>query len=227
MFRQIKGLCNFIFTGKMNKAVLVAPTSINRISNGSMKNIRTLSYAWIFVIFIFTISLPVVAQDSTAIKDTSLVIPFRDLPVSNVKASASKKTRLLVISMDFENLRNEPVSVSLFLGGWYNFGFATDKGHRYAVPIYYDRLTQDNPNTKFRPVEDIGFGTKKLSIASILVAEIEANGKRGLTVKVPKFDTTSRVIREFHVECQYHQYGSGTVFDQKGYRIKDIAIDWK
>ena len=193
----------------------------------NMKNLRTLSYLAIVYLATCLFFLPVSAQDSTAVKDTSIVIPFPALPVNNIKAVGNKKTGELVISMDFENKWPKIADASLDFGGWSDFGFTTDKGHKYAVPLYYDRLTQDNPNLKYKPVKDIQYGAKKMTIAPILPADLEPKEKITLTIRVPNFDKAVKIIREFHVLCHYVKRGVGGTGGDGLYKIRNLAVEWK
>ncbi len=192
-----------------------------------MKNLRILSYVAIVYLATFACLLPASAQDSTIVKDTSVVIPFPDLPVSNIKAVGNKKTGELVISMGFENKWPKIAEAWMDFGGWSDFGFTTDKGHKYTVPLHYDRLTQDNPNLNYKPVTDIQYGAKKMTIAPVLPADLEPKEKITLTIRVPNYDKTSKIIQEFHLLCHYTKRGVGGTGGDGKYKIRNLVIDWK
>lgn len=192
-----------------------------------MKN-TFLSYVVVTVITTFSLTIPASAQDSTGVKDTSIVIPIAELPITNVKATGNKKTKTVTISMDFENRRAGKVDVSLSFGGSDQFSFASDKGRKYKVHTYYNKLTDDNPNLGYERISSIQFGTKKFDLATLLAQQLQANEKATLTIQAFQFDTTSKSIVGFHVNCsRYYQWGARGKNGSGMYKIHYLSIEWK
>ncbi|MGN6419353.1 MAG: hypothetical protein ACTHMC_17775 [Pseudobacter sp.] len=191
-----------------------------------MKPIKRLSFLLAPCLACLAMITPAAAQTDSSARDTSISIPFPDLPIENIRAIGNKKTGTLVISMDFVNkVKDKFVQVALDFGGPASFVFATEKGPRFTVHTYYNDLYEKNPNAKYSKVKHIKFGDDSLWLATSVRQQIDTGESRKLVITLPGFDKTSKEIREFAVHCDY------TVrYDRKGtgfYKIAHIPIVWK
>lgn len=191
-----------------------------------MKRNKFLSFLSAILFAIPVMTSTAAAQSDTSARDTSIVIPFPNLPIKNIQAVGNKKTGTLVISMDFVNLVKEKfVRVALTFGGPSSFVFATDKGHRYTVHTYYNSLYENNPNAKYKPVKNIKFGSDSLWLATTVFQDIDTGQSRRLVITLPGFEKNAKEIREFAVSCDYM-----VGYDRVGtgfYKIARLPIVWK
>ena len=132
-----------------------------------------------------------VAQDDKEVKAT---IPFTSLPVSNIKATGNLATGKLELTMDFENKYDKTAGVSLSLGGFEDMGITSDKGKKYKVYTSENLIGTKDINKGFFKVSAVQFGDKKFDWVTMVQQTIPTGEKRTLSVRVEKYDTTSKVV---------------------------------
>ncbi|WP_276484744.1 hypothetical protein [Paraflavitalea pollutisoli] len=192
-----------------------------------MKHATILSYVAMMLIATCSMLSAATAQDSTSVKDTSVVVPFKDLPVRNINAIGNKKTGLLTISMEFVNNWKDMVEATIRCTEWADFGITTDKDQKYKVPTSSSTYDQEKENKGYKPVMDIQYGTVKLERVPILMQYLKSGVVSPLTIRIPGYDKTSKVIKEIHIRFSYSQFGAGGFWSEGVYQINQLAIDWK
>ncbi|WP_276481016.1 hypothetical protein [Paraflavitalea pollutisoli] len=191
-----------------------------------MKNKNAISCILAAFILMCVIGTPGMAQDAVPVPDTSATIPIKDLPIASVKATGDRKTGNLTVSIEFENKWSNTVDVSLSVGGWDNFGFTSDKGAKYKVHTYYNKMTDENPNSGYKQVTTIKFGEKEMTMATVLPQSFSAGENKIFVVKVTNFEKLGKSISQLHLVCShYYQYGGG-INSSGEYKLKNIPIVW-
>jgi hypothetical protein len=186
-----------------------------------MKNRLLILQCCLFLFFITAVNT-LVAQDSVKLK---VKIPFAFLEVSNVQVTGSRATGKLELTMDFENKHEKLAEVSLSLGGFERMGITSDKGKKYKIYTSENLIGTKDINKGFLQVSAVQFGDKKFDWVTIVQQTISTGEKRRLTVRIDKYDKTSKIIAEFHVRCilalNYVHTGDEL------YRVENIPIEWK
>ncbi|NLU94836.1 hypothetical protein [Chitinophaga sp. Ak27] len=183
-----------------------------------MKNILPIASVLAFILSI-SMTKPCAAQGSVELQ---IISPFKEITLTDVKATGNKKNGMVEVSMNFKNESSQSAGVSLSLGGFPDFGITDSKGHKYKL---FTDVNAVNSNKGYQNIPFIQFGDKKFDWVALVKQEFPSGEMRKLSVRFKSTEAASPALTDFHIRCilslDYANVGD------KLYELKNLKVDWK